>query len=94
MIALALSSLLGACATDNVVVTPVGLANVNPALLKIPKKPACNLPEQEGYTGRQLNSRGDCWEAAYKNVESKLVGLVRATVSRETALANVLKKGQ
>jgi len=90
--ALVLPFLLGDCETDNVVVTPVGLAPVKPALLVIPKRPACNLPDQESYSGKQLQSRGDCWEAGYKNIEARYAGLVRATGARESSLKAVMKK--
>lgn len=91
MIALVLPYLLGACATDNVVVTPVGLAPVNKALLITPKRPLCNLPDQDSYSPAQLQSRGDCWEEGYKNIEARHAGLVRATLAREMALARVIK---
>ena len=89
---LALSLTLSACASDNVVVQPVGLAPIAPGLMAPMKPPACDLPDRPGYTGFELARRGDCWSAAYGAAVGRLHGLQRAVKAREKALAGIVKK--
>ena len=88
----ALSSLLSACANDNVVVQAVSLEPIRPALMVAPRTPSCDLPDQESYSAPQVNASRLCWAAAYRNVEAKLTGLQRAVVARERAVAKIVKK--
>lgn len=88
----ALSLAVSACASDNVVVQPVGLKPIASGLMAGMKAPACDLPEREGYTGFELARRGDCWAAAYGAAAGRLQGLQRAVKAREKALAGIVKK--
>lgn len=89
---LALSLVVSACASDNVVVQPVSLKPIAPGLMSGMKAPACDLPERDGYTGFELARRGDCWAAAYGAAAGRLAGLQKAVKAREKALAGIVKK--
>lgn len=71
---------------------PVGLEPIKPGLMAGMKKPACDLPDQEAYSGEELWRRGDCWQAAYGAAAGRLAGLQKAVRARERALAGIVKK--
>ena len=89
--AIALSSLLSACANDHVVVEPVGLAPVARDLMRAPGVPKCDLPDRASYRPGEITAYALCWKSAYHALAARHIGLQMAVGVRERVTSRAVK---
>lgn len=79
------------CSSNNVVVEPVALAAVSPALMRAPALPKCTLPNRPELQPAEVRAYGDCYKAAFEATYQRLTGLQRAVRVREEATAKAVQ---
>lgn len=85
--------LLSACgAADRVVLKPIALPPVAPALVADMRPPRCALPPAPAYEPNHLGAETKCYAVAEKHARNKHAALAAAVRIREKAMDEIVAK--